>query len=97
MMVNVCFLKEKTWWCLSLAQAQATVLLWWMAPRISAGLDWGRVLRTLAWDAPESLFTSEPSRGGSELFLEARRTQVGRCDKSWDTGQEHWGIPHAGP
>lgn len=27
------------------------------------------------------MFTSEPFSGGLELFLEAKRTQVGRCGK----------------
>lgn len=40
MMVNVYFLKGKAWWFvdyLSLAQGLATILLWGMAPRTSAG------------------------------------------------------------
>lgn len=34
-----------------------------------------------ALDSWETLFTSEPFSGGLELFLEAKRIQVGQCGK----------------
>lgn len=90
MMVSMCFLKEEAWqfvMCLFLVQALATVPLWRIAPRILGRLDPRRIQRTLAsWKLElvlllgswESLFTSEPFSGGLELFLEAKRIQVGR-------------------
>lgn len=56
MMVNVSFLKGKAWWFveyLSLVQGLATILLWGMAPRTSAGPQ-PDLSKTRSWKDPKN-------------------------------------------